>query len=555
MRVVCDNCGASYKIPDSKLTKEVNKATCRKCGHAIYIRKAGDDAPAPRPEPPPAPNEERTLITSAADLERAVRTRSSPGVDEAMDLRPTTVSPENGHGESTVPRDDQIGLRASQNTIVPDDDAPRHDWSHNNGVVHEISRPPAASPSRPPEPVRPPSPPAYPAARPAAPNPSATFYPTGPAISPAPVAAPAPAPVAAPAIPSSAFATPASYAAPVVAPAPAAAPAHDPRGDVTLAQVAHAITFGGMVVLFLNGWFGNALVAGLGVFLALAGLLTSFMLLATGGRGTRPASKTWSVLGGMFLGAAGGAIGGVVVHTTGDVGLEDRLASATTPAPVAPAPVTVAPVPVVATTPAPDALAAVAAPTPTEVTSAPAAEAAPAATAAPAPVAATPTPAPAAAPAPAPKAASSSSGSSSSSRRTETAVAAADDPPARITPKSSSSSSSAKSTYTPPPEPAPAPAPKAAATGVSTTVIDTMIRSNKGVKTCFINEKAESGDLPRGVKVRLTIQPTGKVSSASIPSGDWAGTPFDSCLSGAVKGITFPPFEGDPVTLTYPFAI
>ncbi|MCK6525140.1 zinc-ribbon domain-containing protein, partial [Myxococcota bacterium] len=39
MRVVCDNCGASYKIPDSKLVKEVNHATCRKCGHRIVISR------------------------------------------------------------------------------------------------------------------------------------------------------------------------------------------------------------------------------------------------------------------------------------------------------------------------------------------------------------------------------------------------------------------------------------------------------------------------------------------------------------------------------------
>lgn len=42
MRVVCDNCGASYKIPDSKLTREVNRATCRKCGHQIVISRAGE---------------------------------------------------------------------------------------------------------------------------------------------------------------------------------------------------------------------------------------------------------------------------------------------------------------------------------------------------------------------------------------------------------------------------------------------------------------------------------------------------------------------------------
>lgn len=39
MKVTCDKCGASYKIPDEKLTKEVNKATCKKCGHRIVIKR------------------------------------------------------------------------------------------------------------------------------------------------------------------------------------------------------------------------------------------------------------------------------------------------------------------------------------------------------------------------------------------------------------------------------------------------------------------------------------------------------------------------------------
>jgi hypothetical protein len=80
-----------------------------------------------------------------------------------------------------------------------------------------------------------------------------------------------------------------------------------------------------------------------------------------------------------------------------------------------------------------------------------------------------------------------------------------------------------------------------------------MIKSNKAVKGCFVQQRNETGELPRGVKVKLTIQPSGKVSSAAIPGGDFQGTPFDECLSGAVRSITFPPFDGDSVTLTYPF--
>jgi hypothetical protein len=80
-----------------------------------------------------------------------------------------------------------------------------------------------------------------------------------------------------------------------------------------------------------------------------------------------------------------------------------------------------------------------------------------------------------------------------------------------------------------------------------------MLRSNKGVKTCFINEMRDNGgSVPKGVKVKLTIDPSGKVTRAAT-QGEFSGTPFDSCLGSAIKAISFPPYEGDPVSLTYPF--
>ena len=54
MKVVCDNCRAVYKVPDAKLVKPVNKATCRQCGHRMLI---------PKPKPGADP-EERTLVTA-----------------------------------------------------------------------------------------------------------------------------------------------------------------------------------------------------------------------------------------------------------------------------------------------------------------------------------------------------------------------------------------------------------------------------------------------------------------------------------------------------------
>jgi predicted Zn finger-like uncharacterized protein len=99
MRVACDNCGASYKIPDAKLTKEVNKATCRKCGHAMYIRRP-DAPPEPQPEVV-APAEESTLISNpyaAAEAAAAERptsvTPSAPATPElAKTSRPAALPP------------------------------------------------------------------------------------------------------------------------------------------------------------------------------------------------------------------------------------------------------------------------------------------------------------------------------------------------------------------------------------------------------------------------------------------------------------------------------
>ncbi len=76
MRVVCDNCAATYNIPEQKLTKEVNKATCRKCGHRMLIRRLASGG---RILPP---SEEKTQITDIPV------TQTPPDADEE---RPTVV--------------------------------------------------------------------------------------------------------------------------------------------------------------------------------------------------------------------------------------------------------------------------------------------------------------------------------------------------------------------------------------------------------------------------------------------------------------------------------
>ncbi len=56
MKVVCDNCAAVYRIPDEKLVKAINKATCRQCGAKMLI---------PRPKPNMSA-EEQTVVTAVA---------------------------------------------------------------------------------------------------------------------------------------------------------------------------------------------------------------------------------------------------------------------------------------------------------------------------------------------------------------------------------------------------------------------------------------------------------------------------------------------------------
>lgn len=87
------------------------------------------------------------------------------------------------------------------------------------------------------------------------------------------------------------------------------------------------------------------------------------------------------------------------------------------------------------------------------------------------------------------------------------------------------------------------------------TVVDTMIRSNMSVKRCFFNEKQSSGEMPRRVNVRFTVLNTGRVSSARVTTEQYKGGSLDGCLGRAFKAITFPPFEGEAKSMTYPFVL
>jgi hypothetical protein len=54
--------------------------------------------------------------------------------------------------------------------------------------------------------------------------------------------------------------------------------------------------------------------------------------------------------------------------------------------------------------------------------------------------------------------------------------------------------------------------------------------------------------------VKLTVAPSGQVSKVSV-SGVFAGSPVGSCVESAVKGASFPPWDGGPQTFSYSFLL
>ncbi len=487
MRVVCDNCGASYKIPDSKLTQKVNKATCRKCGNPIIISRP-DAAPAPGPATDELADE-RTLITTPADLERQARSRTAVPVDDgSADPRPTQVSPDNTGAEMTVPREAASVLHEP---APPSGDAPTI-------ASVEPAPPPPYTPA-----------PAVPAIEPSRQMPG-TLPPPG-------AAPPPPPPSATPQRVAAAYDAAAAGPPPPPPPRAADKAPYDPRGDLTFAALLALLGMGGALLNLVAAALAFSAIAAVGTFITVFGSAGAALVILTGGRGTRPASIVLGGAGGFFLATILG-----IGHFLAGGGLEGLTPEApaalarTTPTPVAPPPPAPVPVPVpVPVVPPVEPVPPVEAVTPTPV----APPAAPIAPIAPKPAEPKPAEPKPIAPKPAePKAT-----------------------PERIPPK--------------PTETAKAKPPPAEEGGrtLPVSVIDTMMKSNKGVKICYIKENKASGEMPGNVKLKMTIQPSGSVSSARIPSGDWKGTDFDACLSAAAQAIDFPEFDGEALSMTYAF--
>ncbi|MBT3221919.1 MAG: AgmX/PglI C-terminal domain-containing protein, partial [Proteobacteria bacterium] len=85
-------------------------------------------------------------------------------------------------------------------------------------------------------------------------------------------------------------------------------------------------------------------------------------------------------------------------------------------------------------------------------------------------------------------------------------------------------------------------------------VIDVMLRNNIDVKKCFYQYYQAHGSLPSRVDVEFTLLTSGRVENTFLASLDYAGSDLETCLSGALKKIDFPP-SGKSQKLTYPFVL
>jgi DNA-directed RNA polymerase subunit RPC12/RpoP len=211
-----------YKISDEKLVKEVNKATCKRCGHKIIIRKpraaAAVEGPSertiispggPAAERPKKKKDEKTVITTIPELEKYESAAVSAGAIGSLTAELRTI---------TAPAD--VPAPTATDSLGPQESSYKgFDDSPAVGEPPPMPEMPAPPPPPPPMPDGPVS---------LADEAPTEIAPAPPVVAPAPEVAPPPPPTPAPA---PAVAPPPP--APAVAPPP---PTPAPQEQISIAQ-------------------------------------------------------------------------------------------------------------------------------------------------------------------------------------------------------------------------------------------------------------------------------------------------------------------------------
>ncbi len=544
MRVVCDNCGAVYKIANEKLTKEVNRATCKRCGHKIIIYKPGsraaEEAAASRAAPSAVEedgDEERTVIKSVPELQKMASQQGVPSIGSlTAELRAISI-PGIQSPSSASSGPDTLGPGP---TSEPDTE-PR---SGGTGSA------PAVIPAT---------------AIPASDSPATKVY-NGPSPAVSTAAAPTPAPM--PALPSAASkdsTRPMGMPSPTAAsPTGAAGLRSAAAGGGALPSIASGtpssstgvapVTDGGGAVMGVVGLFATVGLVGLIAAIYVPGPMSAlpYGLAALGLSScmfvvlvTQRGRKSPRTPVGLILGFVVAIVIGVLQFLAAG-GL------ATTPSqPPAPtavkAPPTAEPAPTVDTA-SPEAASEE--PAAGELSESELEEARRFSSDEVASLGGDrpePTPAkeskrdvvtrtPPSERRPTPRAKSTEPAASTARKST---------PPPRAGP--------AKATVSAPAEEASAP--PAPSDGPSPFVIDTIIRNNAAIVRCLRVEEAKGVDLSGKIYLKFTISPDGSVTKARVTTSRFAGTALDSCISRELDALTFPDFEGSAKKITYPLIV
>ncbi len=504
MKVVCDNCRAVYKVPNEKLVKAVNKATCRNCRYRMLI---------PRPNPGADPNE-RVLVSAVppADGSRPVHHEPSVPIgrspNTSVPIRSASLPP----GPPSMPPSPPPGGASlpprSRPIRMPGDPAPVPERALSRAtpapaIPRSSSRPPAPN-SWPPSPD-----PRTPEPHRASPGPSRSVQPM-PAPTPPPTGREMPSRPSAPPPGTwvSGMERPSeriSYGGPLRT--------HDPSGDLSWVFVGTLLSAVGALALALVAPLDTLPVVFVGVVLAFGGAALVTGILWTGARGRRKARAPLVVFASIPV-AVLAATSLLVVKIAGQAALDEvaRLQSEETElepllpqleARSADADVETTPEPAPVEPPPPEAK-----PQPRQS------------------VARTkPAPAPA------------------RPRRPEPARPA----PSRPEP--------ARPTLLPPPAPAPELLPlDGRPDSVSGEVVRFMLRDYAEAKQCFV-PLAREGILPDKVDTRFKIMPDGTPQDFEIVAPDvHVRGDLERCLRRAITGLDFP-VSALGAKVDYPFVL
>jgi hypothetical protein len=144
--------------------------------------------------------------------------------------------------------------------------------------------------------------------------------------------------------------------------------------------------------------------------------------------------------------------------------------------------------------------------------------------------------------------------SAPSSRASAPLVVASPGPTAALTP-----SSAAQPSPAPSPSTAPAAAPSASATTAPPPPTTGGPFDKAAAQAALAGAASRAAACPAdsfaNVTVAVTFVPSGRSTTANLEGGPFGGTPTGECIVRAFRGLSVPPFEGDPVRVRKSFGV